>query len=769
MSHNCRIETCCPPAIVNLPADTSPCVGATDSVCAQYPAVCLPETRLILKPSNAQVPVLGAIQFKAFLFMDGSEVEITGNVLYTSSDLDTAIIGASSGNAIGQAVGSVVVTADYGGYQAFAELVVIEGECADRSNSFLMLFDVSKSSTVGMMGSFPTRLEAAKAFGTSFSDRLNVPKDTAAVMSFDVTTTPVQSFTYDPALIDLKIATIGSTQNQTNLEVALTDALAYFTAQGITENRIIVLFTDGEVSAGGDPTVIADTLKAAGIILMIVGLRAKQGAFNLLSLIASPGFFLNAIPSNYTQVDNWLNGLKSYICSGDCTPAGNVTVGVGELNFTNFINWDVTQRHVDLIGYNTGGIPVYDLLPGNGLYVDGCGSVTPPNDLGQLTSKVRYAWVSGKTYSLTLAIAGNQREAGTDVTAITAYDKNNVVIASLLVPVSDYAQGFTDYTLNFTPNAGQSGAPGGKIQITQNSIRVGGNGSFGNLWDNVRLRNVTNAVDMFTDTFDDDNPTVIDPCEPPPCVPPIVVSVTVSPSQACAGDTVVVSWIITGSTLTSLTVDGNVVTPALIGSTPIVLTSVPHTISVDAINACGSYSKSASVNTIVCVLSDWGDWMDITDWSECSENVQSKDQQRTRTVLVQPCPEGTPCDALVEYRTIYQPCGDCFNTYEEAEAIVADSPNATGIINSCPAPMTGIGHGYTSIPFTCDDRRYDVAANLCGGTYPEYGWIFTATIESTGQLQWMGGKAGPSPFGSYTQIFAEPILNGKTATLSISD
>lgn len=82
---------------------------------------------------------------------------------------------------------------------------------------------------------------------------------------------------------------------------------------------------------------------------------------------------------------------------------------------------------------------------------------------------------------------------------------------------------------------------------------------------------------------------------PPPCVPPEFTSVTVVPTAACTGDTVEVFWTLSGTLPTGLTVDGNAVTPALSGSSLVVLPSVPYTIVVTAVNGCGNDADAVTV------------------------------------------------------------------------------------------------------------------------------------------------------------------------------
>lgn len=74
--------------------------------------------------------------------------------------------------------------------------------------------------------------------------------------------------------------------------------------------------------------------------------------------------------------------------------------GSGSLNYFGFQNWTVSNGSVDLIGPG-----LFDLLPGNGFYVDMDGST---GDAGKLTTTNSFARAAG-TYQLSFELAGNQR------------------------------------------------------------------------------------------------------------------------------------------------------------------------------------------------------------------------------------------------------------------------------------------------------------------------------------------------------------------------
>jgi hypothetical protein len=78
--------------------------------------------------------------------------------------------------------------------------------------------------------------------------------------------------------------------------------------------------------------------------------------------------------------------------------------GVGQLNYNTFTNWNVQGGTVDLIGNN-----FFDLLPGNGLYLDTDGST---GNAGILTSRTAFTFNPGDVVDLSFRLAGDRRNNG---------------------------------------------------------------------------------------------------------------------------------------------------------------------------------------------------------------------------------------------------------------------------------------------------------------------------------------------------------------------
>jgi hypothetical protein len=134
-------------------------------------------------------------------------------------------------------------------------------------------------------------------------------------------------------------------------------------------------------------------------------------------------------------------------------------------------NWGVTDGSVDLIGAGTS----WDLIPGNGLYLDMDGST---GDAGKVTSN-SIALAPGN-YVLSFDIAGNTR-GGRD-------DAVNVAVSGLLtgsVSSIPSALPFTTINMSFTVATGTS--------ATISFEGVGGD-NVGALLDNVELNSIDGKI-----------------------------------------------------------------------------------------------------------------------------------------------------------------------------------------------------------------------------------------------------------------------------------
>jgi hypothetical protein len=104
--------------------------------------------------------------------------------------------------------------------------------------------------------------------------------------------------------------------------------------------------------------------------------------------------------------------------------------GVGVTNYDSFANFTVSNSGsggaVDLIGNG-----YFDFYPGNGLYVDVCGSASA---CGVLTTNTVFGV---GTYTVTLDLAGNAREGDSDGTVIN-FGSYNAIVTLTNTQLDDY-------------------------------------------------------------------------------------------------------------------------------------------------------------------------------------------------------------------------------------------------------------------------------------------------------------------------------------------
>ncbi len=143
------------------------------------------------------------------------------------------------------------------------------------------------------------------------------------------------------------------------------------------------------------------------------------------------------------------------ICAGSTQAAFTPTVifcdnfdsengGVGVKNYTGFTNWTVSDGSVDLIGFTGVVGPYWDLLPGNGLYLDMDGSST---DAGKITS-IPLSLEAGD-YVLRFDVAGNQRSYGSD-SVLVQVGEGSLVNETISVLDTD---DFMSISISFTVDA----------------------------------------------------------------------------------------------------------------------------------------------------------------------------------------------------------------------------------------------------------------------------------------------------------------------------
>lgn len=463
-----------------------------------HPEICANAPFLVIKPGILVACILGSVQFRAFTVLNGMETEVTTGVSFSSSDASVALVGAISGNATGVGQGVVTITATYQGLTATASLTIMPGlNCCDATHVATMLVvDKSHSMSLQFGNGYATKQAFADFIAQQYANQLNNTKDTIGLIEFDDTNTVTETLTDDGTAVGTAAAAIINSVRKTGIAQALQEAVDQL-ALSSANQKVIVLITDGEdKDPDNDPVPIATAFKAAGGLLMCIGVRAHTTGFNLLTALSTGGFFVNAYPDIVEQAVQWIYGLKGYFCAGQCVPEGNTFANESALNYSGFANWDVSG-HVDLFGPG-----LFDLLPGNGLYVNLVSNMSPYN--GELTSKTNFNFIAGKTYRLSFYLAGNQRQdQGVQTVTVQIGDGTQF---SHTINIGDFEQDFVKYSFNFTSLVDFSG----QIILGQMGNNSMGN-YYGTLMNQVTLENVTDLVTVFSDNFDAENFVYIPP------------------------------------------------------------------------------------------------------------------------------------------------------------------------------------------------------------------------------------------------------------------
>lgn len=419
------------------------------------------EPRLILKPGYASIPVYGQVQYSTFLLQNGVEQEITQGLVYSVSSQAIATIGVSTGSAAGASQGVVSVSVEWNGLSDTAQLNVVD-TCDSQIASICVVVDASPSMSQLMTG-YGTKLAYAKALAGRLANELNTAKDRMSILSFEADAHEMISptaITADLLSSISSIATLDSGQG-TRIVPAL-DLAASILQTDAALTKVIVIITDGVCNDGSDAESRAEALRSLGFIVFIVGVRSSGEGFELLQNMATGGFFLNAYDAFSGQdASDLASGLKGYLCAGRCQPNESYTVNQGELNYTGFANWDVIQNTVDLCGNG-----FFDLLPGNGLYVDMNGTTYTLPTLNLVWSAtpgfVYPDPVTGVPPALTLSINFATKKTVRAMLLSTKWTApiGNVTITGIKTVtvhgVTDLGAEVLLYTGSFPTNAGQS-------------------------------------------------------------------------------------------------------------------------------------------------------------------------------------------------------------------------------------------------------------------------------------------------------------------------
>lgn len=485
---------------------------------------------LVLKPEFATVEAGSQVKYSTFLVSaNGTESEVTMGLLYKVVDPGIGIVGASSGNATGVSPGTTMVTVEWQDLIAYAQLEVVD-DCVNRKVGLVILLDNSKSMkevfsvfpVPGGSTPSPSRFIYAKHVAQRVAGEINPFKDVVGAIAFNESPDLISGLSDDPSDVQDLINTITATENRTNLASGLTAAIDLLDSDATVDTKVIMLFTDGENKLGDPSLDIAEAFKQSGGYIAVLGARVNNSnailaepemtsgkAFSLLSRIASDGMLVNAKQNSTEQSADYMSAMKSLFCAGNCTPDEGTTVYTPQLNFEGLINWDspAAAGPVDLIGDGGNGAAAYDLLPGNGMYLDMVGSSAPW--AGRLESKDAFTFDVGVNYRFSCKVAGHNRAPGAGLGDFTI----RVTIGTMLdflITISDWQQDFTLYSDDFVGDGTDQ-----TVLIVVESGAV--SSSYGPLMDVVIVENLDTPANLLYDDFDNENPIVQPPCGQTDC------------------------------------------------------------------------------------------------------------------------------------------------------------------------------------------------------------------------------------------------------------
>lgn len=146
-----------------------------------------------------------------------------------------------------------------------------------------------------------------------------------------------------------------------------------------------------------------------------------------------------------------------------------------------------------------------------------------------------------------------------------------------------------------------------------------------------------------------------------------------------------------------------------------------------------------------CVVSAWSNWQPTSAFSACTNNLQSRNEERTRTILTPPQNGGLACPALSETRVFTQPCTAGGGT---GISVTPPSVSITTPHGTVPAPITLIVSTPNGTGFSTQESSTFFDASCFNLTCPSGG---TATVNLSGVFF---SNADPGTYSSPLTIHA---------------
>jgi len=242
----------------------------------------------------------------------------------------------------GNKTASPNVTQPGGEVTVMLSLTGLDGACLPQRQPADVMLVLDRSGS--MSGQ---KIADAKAAAKGFLDRMDLSMDQVGLVSFSDAATLNQVLTQMAGPVRTAIDGLVAS-GATNITDAITQAQAELTsARHRTGNQpVIVLLSDGQPTAGGDPRPAATAAKNAGTRIFTIGLGADVDPNLLRDLASSPSDYFFAPTSS--QLDAIYQQIAGAIAG---SPATNITIV------------DRLSPYVTLVPNSFTGLPVPDVSP----------------------------------------------------------------------------------------------------------------------------------------------------------------------------------------------------------------------------------------------------------------------------------------------------------------------------------------------------------------------------------------------------------------------
>ena len=149
---------------------------------------------------------------------------------------------------------------------------------------------------LGSNGPGPTKLDVAKQAAQSFVGKFTSPDDMIGLVEFSDQATILSAMSKDrPAVTSAigQMQVIGST----NIPSGLTQGGSLFANVPTDYMKILILMSDGQNRAPGDPVATAATIKQSGVVVMTMGYAALDGQSDLKAMASDPSYYFDSTDS----------------------------------------------------------------------------------------------------------------------------------------------------------------------------------------------------------------------------------------------------------------------------------------------------------------------------------------------------------------------------------------------------------------------------------------------------------------------------------------